>query len=229
MPSTSRIVKPGPKDRTVITDEGELLKVPQQWELLPPGDAALTRRVKAAGPSWTMIERRGRRKFSKGVWASSECIARIRVDLDSERADPAYEKRRQAAKKRREKEQSEYEVDFRSAVLSFLAFAPAHAKIANRLATLVVKHAVPVGSGTVARTKRLSIERKAELAVIAWLRHQTTAYDNMKIPRIKGKRREVRRELARQSRRLLQTYRDGEKPDRDCPLMLAIVATRRQR
>ena len=28
---------------------------------MPPGDAGLTRRVKAAGPSWTVIEKRGRK------------------------------------------------------------------------------------------------------------------------------------------------------------------------
>lgn len=50
-------------------------------------------------------------------------------------------------------------------------------------------HATPVGSGTVARTSRIPIERRAEAAVIAWLRHQTTAYDDMKIPRVKGRRR----------------------------------------
>ena len=29
------------------------------WALLPPGDAGLTRRVKAAGPAWTVVERKG--------------------------------------------------------------------------------------------------------------------------------------------------------------------------
>lgn len=51
-----------------------------------------------------------------------------------------------------------------------------------------------------ARTNRIPIERRAEAAVIAWLRHQTTAYDSMKVQRVKKKRREVRRMLAEQSR-----------------------------
>jgi hypothetical protein len=58
--------------------------------------------------------------------------------------------------------------------------------------------------------------------VIAWLRHATTAYDNMKIPRIKGKRREVRRMLAEQSRRLLEKYRAGQAADQTCPLRQAL-------
>ena len=67
----------------------------------------------------------------------------------------------------------------------------------------VADHATPVGSGTVARTKRIPVERRAEAAVIAWMRHQTTAYDSMPIPRVKGKRREVRRLLAQRSKELL--------------------------
>jgi len=41
-----------------------MLQVPDAWELLPPGDAALTRRAKAGGPSWTVQEKKGRRTFS---------------------------------------------------------------------------------------------------------------------------------------------------------------------
>ena len=55
--------------------------------------------------------------------------------------------------------------------------------------------------------------KRAEAAVIAWMRHQTTAYDQMAIPRLKGKRREVRRLLARQSQLLLDAYRRGKLVD----------------
>lgn len=36
------------------------------------------------------------------------------------------------------------------------------------------KRRAPVGSGTLARTRPLPIERRAEAVVIAWMRHQTT-------------------------------------------------------
>jgi hypothetical protein len=42
---------------------------------------------------------------------------------------------------------------------------------------------------TLARTKRISVEQRAEAAVIAWMRHKTTGYDGMVIPRVRGKRR----------------------------------------
>jgi hypothetical protein len=175
--------------------------------LLPPGDAALTRRVKAAGPTWTIQQKKGRKVFSLGVWAPADRIATFRAELEAERSTDSYAKRRAADVARRERKQTEYVEDFRGAVLAFLDFAPSYAKLGERLADAVTQHATPVGSGTVARTQRIPIERRAESAVIAWLRHATTAYDNMKIARFRGKRREVRRMLAEQSRRLLEKYR----------------------
>jgi hypothetical protein len=68
MPHETRIVSPGPNERTVLTADGRVLDVPRDWKLVPPGDAGLTRRVKAAGPTWTMRQKRGRKLFSLGVW-----------------------------------------------------------------------------------------------------------------------------------------------------------------
>ena len=92
------------------------------------------------------------------------------------------------------------------------------------MARAVTDHATPVGSGTVARTKRIPVEQRAEAAVIAWMRHQTTGYDGMVIPRVKGKRREVRRMLARRSHELLDGYRRGEAVPEGCPLQKALVS-----
>ena len=213
MPDQTRIVAPGLQPRTVRTADGKSLDVPADWELLLPGDAGLTRRVKAAGPTWTMQERKGRKLFSRGVWAPAETIAAIRADLEAERETPAYARRLEAGARRRERVQTAYVEDFRGAVLQFLAFHSRYAEIAERLATAVTEHATPVGSGTVARTQRIPVEQRAEAAVIAWLRHQTTAYDNMPIPRQKGSRREVRRQLAYVSRQLLEAYRAGRDVD----------------
>lgn len=217
------MVTPGSAERLVRTADGLELRVPDAWELLPPGDAALTRRVKAGGTSWTVQEKKGRRTFSKGIWAPAERIAAVRADLEFERSTEAYAKKRHADAKRRERKQNEYVEDFSAAVLAFLNFSSRHAEIAGRLSDAVAEHATPVGSGTVARTKRIPIEQRAESAVIAWLRHQTTAYEHMKIARVKGKRREVRRMLAEESRRLLAGYRDNDPVDEErCPLQIAL-------
>lgn len=225
MPEQTRIVGPGPEERTVVAPGSGVLRVPDGWELLPPGDAGLTRRVKAGGPCWTVQEKRGRKTFSRGVWAPAERIARVRAELEAERATPAYTKKQAAARARREREQSEYVEDFRGAVLAFLNFAPRYSELAGQLADTVAAHATPVGSGTVARTKRIPVDQRAESAVIAWMRHQTTAYDRMKIPREKGRRREVRRMLAAGSRALLSAYRKGEDSDpAGCPLQRALAS-----
>ena len=78
----------------------------------------------------------------------------------------------------------------------YLAFAPLHLELERAIAEAVTIHAVPVGSGTVARTAMIPIEERAAKAAIAWMRHRTTAYDSMTIARIKGERRQVRRMLA---------------------------------
>lgn len=229
MPEQTRIVAPSPQPGCVQLANGQTLAVPAGWELLVPGDAALTRRVKAAGSTWTVQQKKGRKTFSLGVWAPAERIAAIRRDLEKERGTATYAKRRAADAARRQRKQQAYVEDFRGAVLAFLAFAPRYSALADRLADAVTAHATPVGSGTVARTQRIPIEKRAESAVIAWLRHATTAYDNMKIPRVKGKRREVRRMLAEQSRRLLQQYRVGANVDpKRCPLQQAVRRPRRK-
>jgi len=187
-----------------------VLSIPAGWALLPPGDPGLTGRVKKAGPSWTVQEKRGRKLFSRGVWAPAGTIEAIRAALELERQDPSYARKLERGRQKRAVEQAEYEEDFTAAVDRFLAFAPRHDALGQRVAQAIATHAVPVGSGTVARTKRIPIEQRAEAATIAWLRHATTGYDNMQIPRVKGMRREVRRMLAERSRQLLGRYRRGE-------------------
>jgi hypothetical protein len=226
MPHESIIVAPlgGANSRNVRTAKGQVLTAPADWTLVPPGDPGLTRRVKAAGPSWTVQEKRRNKLFSLGVWASAAVVAKIKAELAAERADPAYAKKQAAAAARREVKQAEYVEDFRGAVVAFLKFAPKWETLAARMAERVAAHATPVGSGTVARTERIPIERRAEAAVIAWMRHQTTGYDDMKIARVRGKRREVRRELAERSRRLLEGYRRGFDIDAlSCPLQCALT------
>jgi hypothetical protein len=213
---------PGPAPNTVRTKAGKVLDVPIGWILLPPGDAGLTRRVKAAGEFWLVEEQVKNRMYSRGIWAPRETIERIQQELADERATPGYSKRREADATRRETKQAEYVEDFEAAVLMCLGFHERHRETAIKLAKVVSQHATPVGSGTVARTQRIPIERRAEAAVIAWLRHQTTGYDSMKIPRVKGQRREVRRMLAQRSRELLEAYRRGGVVGDSCPLALAL-------
>ncbi|HPG16550.1 MAG TPA: DUF2293 domain-containing protein, partial [Opitutaceae bacterium] len=183
----------------MFSAEGKVLTVPDDWSLLPPGDAALSRRIKQDGPTWTVIEKVGNKRFSRGIWAPTARIEALRAEREIERQDPAYQKKLAAGRARRAEEQAEYVEDFLAEVRRFLAFHPRYEPEERVMAEAIAAHATPVGSGTVARTERIPIEERAEAATIAWMRHQTTGYDHMTIARVKGERREVRRELARQS------------------------------
>jgi hypothetical protein len=172
-----------------------------------------------------VIEKKGRKRFSQGVWAPQEHIDSARGQVEAERSTEAYARRRAQDAARRDREQSEYVVEFANAVLAHLRFAPRYRDLERRLCVMVAEHATPVGSGTVARTERIPVERRAEAALIAWLRHQTTAYDSMRIERVKGRRREVRSDLAEISRALLSLHRqDVEHAQASCPLCRAVMA-----
>ena len=203
--------------------EGKTVTIPSGWIFVPSGDPGLTRRLKASGDYWVLVHKRKNRIEALGLFTLSAQVDRVKRILEMERSTPAYRNKLDAGRKRREEEQNQYVVTFRKAVMDFLAFAPRYQELAERFAAAVTDHAVPVGSGTVARTQRIPIEQRAEAAVIAWMRHQTTAYDNMSIARIRGERREVRRRLAERSRQLLARYRSGEEVDPQlCPLCKAL-------
>jgi len=219
----SLTLAPTSDPRVFVAPDGRRMSPPEGWACLPPGDAGLTRRVKAAGPSWVVIEKRGRKAFSKGLWAPREHIDAARAALDAERSTEAYAKKREADTARREREHAAYAVEFEAEVFAFLRFAPRWRELARTLAQRVAAHATPVGSGTVARTERIPIEDRARAAVIAWMRHQTTGYDHMKIERVRGRRREVRRELADVSRAVLDVHRvDAPHAAHACPLCKAL-------
>ncbi len=224
MAHTHRIVQPSRIKGTVLSESGERLTPPEDWAFLQAGDAAITRSVKAKGPTWVVQIRKGRRMISRGIWAREQDILESQKEVEAKRATPEYARRREADLARRLAKQEKYLVDFYGAIVRFLDFHPRYQAEAAILGKKITEHAAPVGSGTVARTKRIPLAARAEAATIAWMRHQTTAYDSMKIARIKGKRREVRRQLAAKSVKLLQAYRQGHEPADNCPLQKALSA-----
>lgn len=208
--------------RWVIGPQGAV-EVPDGWVHVPPGDPLVTRRIKARGPAWVVSENVRNKTFSRGLFAPSVLVERVRAAAEAERGSGEYQKKLEAGRARREREQADYVRQFHREVVAFLGFAAVHREVAEQLAARVTAHATPVGSGTVARTKRIDVDQRAEAAVIAWMRHQTTAYDSMSIARVAGRRREVRRELAARSRALLERYRSGKPAAEDCPLARALL------
>jgi len=217
-----RTVQPGRKDGTVLSETGEVLTLPADWAFLAAGDAAITRSIKAKGMTWVVQVKMGRRLIAKGIWANQADILAAQQEVAAKRATPDYARTRASALARLAVKHQNYAEELRAEVVAFLAFAPRYRHEAQLLAEKVTSHATPVGSGTVARTERIPIAKRAEAAVIAWMRHATTAYDSLRIARVKGKRREVRRQLAAKSVELLQAYRQGRDTGEDCPLKRAL-------
>src|SRR5687767_3664228 len=118
---------PGPTPNTVRAADGQVLAAPKGWVLLPPGAAALTRRVKEAGEHWVVQEKKGRKVVSRGVWAPAATVERIRAELEAERSTAGYAQRKAGGARRRAKAQAQYVEDFFGAVMRFLAFHPDHA------------------------------------------------------------------------------------------------------
>ncbi len=201
--------------------ENEILELPEGWIVVPSGDSALTRRIKATGDYWVILGIYKKRVVKKGLCAHVATVESIKRELEVERADPSYQKRLESGRRYREEKQKVYVNEFEAEVLAFLNFDEKYQFVAEKLARAVTEHATPVGSGTVARTQLIPVEQRAEAAVIAWMRHQTTNYDHMYIEN--GDRREVRRDLAEQSRSLLNKYRRGGKVNlKTCPLAKAL-------
>lgn len=222
MANEQRIVRPGAHGQ-LIGQEGELLSPPASWIFLPAGDAGITRKVTAQGQFWRVEVKKGRRTMSLGIWAPEKTIAQAKKQVQEVRLTDDYKKKQASALQRREKKQVEYDAEFFQAVERFLHFHSSYKDLEQTLARAVTVHAIPVGSGTVARTQMIPIEERAALAVIAWMRHQTTGYDNLTIARVKGERRAVRRSLAQQSAALLANYREGRMMDpKICPLHRAL-------
>ncbi len=218
-----KIVLPGKTKDSLFTESGEALIPPEDWAFLPAGDAAITKSVKAKGKVWVVQVRKGRRMISKGIWANGADILNSQGEIQARRSTPEYAKQRTRDLARQKARQAAYVSEFFAEVIKFLDFHPRYQKEARLLGEKITAHATPVNSGTVARTRRIPIAQRAGAAVIAWMRHQTTAYDSMPIPRVKGKRREVRKALALKSMEILHAYRQGGQIVENCPLKKALA------
>ena len=223
MPTETRSFLITQSDRRLKDKTGKVYSVPTGWENLPAGDASVTHKMKSLGPTWTVQEKKGRKAFSHGVWAAKEQIEEAKILVEAQRADPKHQKKLAQLKVRREEKETVFGENFQQEIIEFLNFDQKHHLLVEQLSKLVKEHAVPVGSGTVARSSSVTLDDKAALAVMAWMRHQTSTYDSTSVARIKGARRELRQQIARQSERILAKYRSGEDVDfGGCPLYKAL-------
>lgn len=158
-------------------DHGEI-EIPEGWELLPSGDALLTRRVKATGPYWVAWKPRSRQRRHRrliGVLAPKEAIEAARAAAE-ETAEKRAEARRHGAASRARAE-DRYRLDLQAAIIAFLGFADAHRSLADKIAAEASERAAAVGSGRVGRTRTIDLDRRAELAARAYIRHHLTSHE----------------------------------------------------
>lgn len=207
---------------TVLSEDGVILDIPPGWIFYPAGDAGITRKITASGVYWRVQIKVGRRTISKGVWAPSRIVEEAVSSVTGKRGTDEYKCKKESAVIRRDKKQKEYEAEFYDAVVKYLNFADCYREYEAKLAENITIFATPVGSKTVARTTMIPVDERAAKAVMAWMRHKTTNYDDMKIRRVKGERRAVRRTLLSESILLLQRYRKGEPLPSDCRLKKAL-------
>lgn len=208
--------------RVFLTEERPLA-LPEGWCFVPSGDPALTRRLKQTAEYWVVVRKRRNRKEGVGLCVPAPVFESVNARLLTERATEDPVMKQAAALRRRQHKQDKDTIEFRDAVRLYLNFHQHWKSLEAQLADAVTQHAIPIGSGTVARTRTIPIQERAEAAVIAWMRHNTSKYDEMYIPHMKGKRREVRHDINSISRDILRHYRT--EPDFNnaaCPLAIAL-------
>jgi hypothetical protein len=156
------------------------LALPDGWELLPAGDAFLTRRVKAAGLYWTLWLPRSRghdHRRKIGLLAPADVIAASRAEAVM--TEERRARQRLVGARQRDRTEAGYRAEFAAAVEGWLAFAPEHRTLAAEIAHGAAEQAAVVGSGRVGRTKTLSLDERAALAARAFIRHHHTDYEEI--------------------------------------------------
>ena len=101
-------------------DHGDI-DIPEDWELLPAGDAFVTRTVKAAGVYWVAWKPRTRQRPHRrliGLWAPRGAIEAARAAaVATEERRARQRKQGEAHRRRRE---AAYQAQLRTAILGFL-------------------------------------------------------------------------------------------------------------
>lgn len=159
-------------------EHGELV-IPDDWGVLPRGDAFVTRQVKAAGTYWLLWQPRGKARPHRrllGVCAPRSAIERAQA-LATETAE-ARDKRRAQGARQRDRHEKEYREDLVAAVRAWLDFDEEFDELAEEIARGAGEQAVVVSSGRVGRTTKLPLEERAALAGRAYIRHRFTDYED---------------------------------------------------
>lgn len=148
---------------------------PPGWEFVPSGNAFVTRTLKKIGLYWILLRRRKQYTYTVGILCPAESVIQARK-LEGE-SRSKREESREKAKKYTEKKELEYQENLEKLMIEYLNFSKRYAKLALKICSQATKHATIVGSERVGRTKQMSLEDRAILAVRAHIRHNYTSYE----------------------------------------------------
>jgi hypothetical protein len=155
------------------------VEIPADWDLLPTGDAFMTRTVKAGGVYWYAWKPRTRSRPHRrlaGLWAPRVVIEE--AEARAAKTAAARERRREVSAEHRADAEERYRGQLAVAVRAFLDFALEHSALAEAIAENASARAAVVGSGRVGRTRKLAVEERAALAARAYIRHRYTNYED---------------------------------------------------
>lgn len=143
---------------------------------LPSGDTALTRRASKYSPLRAVVVEwsRSRKRYERqGILVAEEAIERAEEECLAD--EEARERQRMRGAERRERLDERYVARFAAKVRELYPSAPA------AIESAIAAHACRKYSGRVGRSaaaKELDAQM-IELAVMAWIRHRETSYDEL--------------------------------------------------
>jgi len=175
---------------------------------LPSGDAALTRRAKAASRLHAVVVRfsRSRKRYERqGILVEEEAVDRAEAECSADEDARMRRREREAARR------GEQDLDLQARMADEIrrTFPGCPPERAQQIA----RHAAERGSGRVGRSAagRALDPRAVELAVAASVRHQDTGYDELLMS---GRERDAARAEVRDAvTQLLDGWRAAPGPD----------------
>ncbi len=171
-------------------------------EYLPAGDAALTRRAKAASRLWAVVLRwsRARKRYERqGLLVEPAAVERAEAECLADADARARRAAREA--ERRAEEDQDLVARMAEAVLRLFPSCP------SASAAAIARHTARRGSGRVGRSAagRALEDVAIELAVVAAVRHEHTRYDDLLM---EGRERtDAREEVRDDVQRVLTEWR----------------------
>jgi hypothetical protein len=149
--------------------------IPDGYGSIQPGDRYLTCMVKKLCDERNVNCYSEMKKFRRKFTGAARYFAPVDVIDEAQRLRDATAAARAAQRKvsagHREKKEAKYEQEFARRIRELFPSIP------HSVPARIAAHACEVGSERVGRTRQIEFDRKVELAVVAFARHEYTDYE----------------------------------------------------